>query len=293
MPAGTIAVTIAKWISVLAGCTAAAYLLLHFYIYLAAEAVIERRYTLPSSLIHASEGADAIARAQHVMTIAGCFGCHGQDLKGRVLRGDPHLVETAGNLRALSKTYSDGDFERAIRRGLTPDARAMWGMPSFSYAYMRDKDVEDIIAYIRAQPQQGVPTPRPKFGWPARRAIVDGTLLPSSPDSPSIIMPADEGPRFDGGRYLANIGCAQCHGADLSGSGYAPDLNVGASYTRPQFFHLMRNGGSRRGFWLPTMGPLAKSRFYFLHDYEIDALYAYLVARKTIPPIPRPVTTTH
>ena len=284
--------TIVKWVSAFAGIVGCVYVLFGFYIYLASEAVIERRYTLPSSLIQASKDVDAMARARHIMTISGCFACHGNDLKGRAMIIDPGLPVVAGNLRALPKTWTDGDFERAIRRGLTPEARTMWGMPSFSYAYMRDKDVEDMIAFIRALPQWGTPTPHPVFNWRARRAIVDGSLAPASPDSPSIVMPADEGPRYDGGRYLANIACAQCHGGDLAGSGSAPDLLAAANGSRSQFFHLMRAGQNSSGKWLPTMGPLAKQRFASMKDYEIDALYQYFVARKTIPPIPHPKTTT-
>jgi mono/diheme cytochrome c family protein len=281
----------AKWIVVFAAVIAGAYALFGLYIYLSSEAVIERRYTLPSSLIQASKETDAVDRAQHIMTVAGCFGCHGSDLTGRKMVIDAGLQVTASNLRALKSAWTDGDFERAIRRGLTPDARAMWGMPSFSYAYMRDEDVEDIITYIRSLPEEGAPSPHPEFTWPARKAVVNGTLQAASPDTPSLVMPADEGPRYDGGRYLANIACAQCHGGDLSGAGYAPDLLVAANYSRGQFFHLMRAGKNRADKWLPAMGPLAKQRFYYFKDYEIEALYQYFVARKTIPPIPHPPPT--
>ncbi|HEY4123980.1 MAG TPA: c-type cytochrome [Rhizomicrobium sp.] len=290
MPPGF--VTAAKWIGLFAAAVASAYILFGIYIYLSSEAVIERRYTLPSSLIQASKETDAMIRAHHILTIAGCFGCHGGDLAGRPLVIDAGLSVPASNLRALKSSWTDGDFERAIRRDLTPDARAMWGMPSYSYAFMRDEDVEDIITYIRALPEEGKSTPRPTFNWAARVAVVNGDLQSASPDTPSFVMPADEGPRFDGGRYLANIACAQCHGGDLSGAGYAPDLSIAADYSRGQFFHLMRAGQNRTNKWLPTMGPLARARFTYLKDYEIEALYKYFVARKTIPAIPHPKAAT-
>jgi mono/diheme cytochrome c family protein len=293
MPAESRIRIAAKWISIAAGFAVAAGLLWAFYIYLASEAVIERRYTLPSSLIKASEGADAIAQGKRFMGIAGCFGCHGNDLTGKTLYVSPDFTIESGSLRALGASYTDGDFERAIRRGLTPDARAVWIMPSGSYAYMHEKDVEDVIAYIRSRPSAGKIPPKPHFGWRARRAILDGTLVPASPNADQILTPPDEGPQFDGGRYLAMTACSICHGGDLSGSadGRAPNLDVAATYTREQFFDLMRRGGSRDGRHLKVMSGLAKSRFHILFDYEIDALYRYLVARKTLPPVPKPVVT--
>jgi len=116
-----------------------------------------------------------------------------------------------------------------------------------------------------------------------RLTTVAGKLVPKSPKADEILSPADEGPRFDGGRYLASISCAQCHGGDLAGSGTAPDLDIAAKYTRSQFFQLLYRGQSPHG-WLPVMSPLAKARFRAFHDYEVNALYDYLIARKTLVP---------
>ena len=282
MSAGRFTFLATRWIGIAAGVAAVAWLLWLFYIYLASEAVIERRYTLPSSLVHASADADIVTQGKHWMIVTGCFGCHGDDLKGRLLQIHPDLPIWSGDLTALTATYSAGDFERAIRRGLTPDARPMWLMPSNTYAYMRDKDVEAIISYIRAQPAGREKAHRLKFDWNARKAIVAGRLVPMTPKADEILNPADLGPRFDGGRYLASLSCAQCHGGDLGGSGHAPDLNVAAKYTRSQFFQLLYRGHSPHG-WLPTMSPLAHARFRYFHDYEVNALYDYLIARKTLP----------
>jgi len=284
MSAGRFTVLAARGISIAAGVAAAAWLLSLFYIYLASEAVIERRYTLPSSLIHASTDPEAIKRGKHWMIVSGCFGCHGDDLGGRLVRINPYLPIWSGDLTAFAARNTDGDLERAIRHGLTPDAKPMWVMPSDTFAYMRDNDVEDVISYIRAQPAHDVPLRKTRFDWAARKAIVAGKLVPKSPKADEILNPADEGPRYDGGRYLASISCAQCHGGDLTGSGYAPDLNIAAKYTRTQFFQLLYQGRSRAGKWIPVMSPLARARFRYFHDYEVNALYDYLIARKTLVP---------
>ena len=273
----------ARWVSVAAGIAAAAWLLWGFYIYLASEAVIERRYTLPSSLVHASTDSGALILGKHWMTVAGCFGCHGDDLKGRLIKTNPYLPIGSGDVVAFAAASTDGDLERAIRHGLTPDAKPMWIMPSDTFAYMRDKDVEDVIAYIRAQPRRTAPPRVTHFDWKARKAIVAGLLVPKSPKADEILSPADEGPRYDGGRYLSSISCAQCHGGDLAGTAVAPDLNIAAKYTRTQFFQLLYEGRSPHG-WLPVMSPLARARFRAFHDYEVNAIYDYLIARKTLVP---------
>ena len=281
MSAGRFTLLAARWISVAAGVAAAAWLLWIFYLYLASEAVIERRYTLPSSLVHASTDADALVQGKHWMIVAGCFGCHGDDLKGRVLKINPYLTIQSGDLVAFAAANTDGDLERAIRHGLTPDAKPMWIMPSDTFAYMREKDVEDVIAYIRAMPRRTAPPRATRFDWNARKAIVAEDLVPKSPKADEILSPADEGPRYDGGRYLTSIACAQCHGGDLTGSVTAPDLNIAAKYTRTQFFQLLYQGHSPHG-WLPVMSPLARARFRYFHDYEVNAIYDYLIARKTL-----------
>src|SRR5690348_1279188 len=92
----------AKWIGVAAGAGVLLWLAWISYIYLASEAVIERRYTLPSSLVHVSKDAEAPIRGKHWVKIAGCFGCHGGTLKGRLLKDNPYLTIYASNLRALT-----------------------------------------------------------------------------------------------------------------------------------------------------------------------------------------------
>src|ERR1700744_3882714 len=105
MSAGRFSILAVRWIGVAAGLAALAWLLWAFYIYLASEAVIERRYTLPSSLVHASTDTAIVMQGKHWMIVAGCFGCHGDDLRGRELKIHPDLPIWSGDLRALTATY--------------------------------------------------------------------------------------------------------------------------------------------------------------------------------------------
>jgi mono/diheme cytochrome c family protein len=256
-------------------------------VYLASEAEIIRRYTLPSSILHAKITPQAVARGKHLAAVFGCADCHGADMKGRVLYEDHDFHIEATDLTAFARKATDEDFDRAVRHGLSPRARALWVMPADSYVYMRNADLADIVAYIRSLPADSKPVHEPGFGFAARLAVLQCKLEPASPYALGLNTPLDVGPHWSGGRYLAAIGCSQCHASDLTGQDTAPDLNVAAAYSRAQFFHLMHGGPEKSGT-LTAMSAVGGARFSALYDYETDALYDYLVERarvsKTLPP---------
>ncbi len=256
-------------------------------IYLASEAEIIRRFTLPSSILHAQVTPEAIARGHHLAVIFGCADCHGADMSGRMLYEKPDFQIRATDLRAFAKNATDEDFDRAVRHGLSPRARALWVMPADAYVYMRNADLADIIAYIRSLPPDSAPIGEPGFGFAARLAVLQCKLKPASPYALGQNTPFDVGPHWSGGRYIAAIGCAQCHGSDLNGEGDVPGLDTAAHYSRADFFRLMHGGKEKNGA-LTTMSTVGGVRFSALYDYETDALYDYLVERarvmKTLPP---------
>lgn len=273
--------SVVKWGGIATGALAAVCMLALSVIYLTSEAVIVRRYTLPSSIVQAAAAPADRTRGMHVATIFGCRDCHGSDLSGRQMWVPPDLSIAAPDLRAFVAHYSDADFDRAVRNGLTPDARAIWAMPSESYVYMRNTDLAGILGYVRALPRDGhaLLSSSPSFGVGARLAILEGTIASVPPYDLGQHPPVDAGPRYDGGRYLAAMACSGCHATDLTGSGAAPDLKIVGGYTRTQFFALLHGAKAPGGRKLHEMAWLAGTRFYDFKDYEIDALYAYLVAR--------------
>jgi cytochrome c553 len=280
-----------RWIVV--GCAAAsvalfAALALHWgrplYVWFSAESILDQRYTLPRSLVRADLSPEGIARGARLVRLAGCTGCHGPDLRGRRLSRP--IAIWANNLRVLTRTYADEDLDRAIRRGLRPDASSLWVMPSQAYLYMRDADVAAILGYLRALRPEGKPTPPPKFAAAARAKILSGELQPIAERAQTQMPAIDIGPHYSGGRYIAMFACGVCHGTELTGStdGRAPDLKITTRYTRAQFFNLMRKGWSWNERRLKVMAPLAKQRFHILADWEIAPLYEYLVARAKLSP---------
>jgi len=259
-------------------------------VYLASEAEITRRYTLPSSIMHAEITPHAIARGKHLAIVFGCAACHGMDMKGRMLHEHHGLDIEATDLTAFAGNATDEDFDRAVRHGLSPRARALWVMPADSYVYMKNVDLANIIAYIRSLPADSNPVEEPDFGFAARLAMLQCKLQPTSPYALGMNTPLGVGPHWDGGRYLAAVGCSECHGSDLTGEGKAPDLKSAADYSRSAFIRLLHGGPEKNGK-LTQMSAIGGERFAAMHDYEVNALYDYLVVRaramKTLPPAPK------
>ena len=245
-------------------------------VWLKSEAVIIDRYPLPSTTAVASTEAKYIRRGAHLVAIAGCADCHGENLEGRAVVRDGILAVSSTNLRRAAHALSDDDFERAIRAGIAPDSTSMWIMPSMDYAYMSEDDVAAIVSYLRTFPADGAAAPGAQFDMQVRYGIANGDIEPIAVRVPDASASLDLGPRYDGGRYLARLACADCHGTDLAGSRTAPDLTVVGLYSRAEFFALLHAGRTHDGRQSPAM---SRPRFRALYDYETDALYDYLYAR--------------
>jgi cytochrome c553 len=256
------------------------------YIYLASEALIERRYPLPPISEPAAPLPETVPRGEHLGRIAGCIDCHGTDLEGRSMRAAGVLTVWSSNLRVAAKKMSEGEFERALRHGLAPDATSLWAMPARDYMYMSETDVAALLAWLRQAGSAGAPRTAPVWDWRMRLALLDGRLVPSVLETRNAPSSLDMGPRYDGGRYLARIACSECHGTDLEGDSVRriPDLTAVSHYSRTAFFELLRLGWGARSRHTPVMRHLAASRFHVLADYEIMALYDYLDARAQAPP---------
>ncbi len=275
-----------KAVGAIAGASVLCAFVIPAYVYLASEAVIERRYPLPAISESAAPLPDTVLRGEHLGRLAGCDDCHGGDLAGRRMRVAGVLPIWSSNLRLAATEMSDGEFERALRHGVEPDATSLWAMPAADYMYLTEADVAALLAWLRSNDPAGAPQRSPVWDWPARLALLDGRLVPSvleTRDAPSSL---DMGPRYDGGRYLARITCSECHGTDLEGmpARGVPDLAMISHYDRPAFFDLLRRGLGAQGRRVPAMHRLAALRFHVLADFEIMALYDYLDARAHAPP---------
>jgi cytochrome c553 len=255
------------------------------YIYLASERIIQRRYSLPPSQIHAATTAQAIANGAHLAVVAGCTGCHGEALEGAPFDGAPMQIY-APSLGLLGATWSDADFDRALRRGAAPDGRGLWIMPSHTYQFVSDEAVSNLIGYVRTLPAKGNAAPGPRFDLATRWAILSNEIVSEVQLAQGARPSLDLGPQTAVGRGIAAMTCVECHGSDLAGlvlspTWAPPDLTIVAAYSRADFSKLMRTGVAVGNRELRSMSKIARQRFAQFTDAEISALYDYLSARAT------------
>ena len=224
---------------------------------------LHRHHTVQVAGFNIPADAASIERGRYLATTRGCTDCHGADYGGNKVIDDPLAGEFHGpNLTrghgGLSAEFSDLDYVRAIRHGLTRDGRALALMPSHEYTTMADEDLAAMIAYLKTVPAVDK----------ARGAVAPGPLIRALMLAGQVELAADEidhaAPRMasitpaisvEYGAYLA-AGCTGCHGANLSGGkipGTPPDWPAAANltphetagsskWTKTQFVEVLRTG---------------------------------------------------
>jgi len=270
-----------KWAAVAATSLAVLAVVAVAYVYLTSQQIIGRHYPLPPSHIHASTEPKVIALGQHLVRPYGCSDCHRPNLQGTYIAD---FGMSSRNLTRLATTFSDADFDRAIRRGLRPDGTsAAETMPSDAFQYMPDSDATAIVSYIRSLKPAGVDIPEPSYSLKDRWGFLRGMKKTTQGWFPLQKPALDLGPRYARARVMAMTACGECHGTSLEGQGGAPhtppNLTIVASYDRSDFRKFMRTGKAAGNRELPMMSAVARVRISRLTDAELNALYDYLSAR--------------
>ncbi|HWT11359.1 MAG TPA: cytochrome c [Allosphingosinicella sp.] len=226
---------------------------------------------------------DAVRQAR----LLGCFSCHGEGLRGRLMFKESGVAEVwAPNLTEVAARADDQQLARAIRQGIGADGRALWVMPSPMYSRLSDGEVAALIAVIRRLPRAGEATPPVSLGPLGRFGIATGRFRPATAmtDEFRVRQPYQVGREHEAGRRLASINCSECHGPDLGGGRPGPDaaapgLSIAGAYDLAHFRTLMRTGRPPDGRDLGLMRTVARQDFSHLTDEEIAQLHGYLQAR--------------
>jgi mono/diheme cytochrome c family protein len=257
------------------------------WLFAASENVLHHRYAIsPPAALPAPT--DAVARGAHLAAVYGCTDCHGDDLRGRPFQHPaPFTAVTSANLTRKAATYSDADFARVIREGVTPQGFSVEFMPSNAFVRMPDDDLAAVIAYIRSAPPGGDDAPEWRPGWRGRWAMATGAFPPGLAFMADARAkpPRDLGAETALGRRLASVACSECHGTDLKGdkSGKPPDLVIAGAYDPADFHRLLKTGVAAGGRQVGMMSAVARKRFSHLTDEEVEAIRLYLVARANAP----------
>jgi mono/diheme cytochrome c family protein len=100
--------------------------------------------------------APTVEYGRYLANFTGCHGCHGFGLSGGEVAGPPG-TPPASNLTADPATgiarWTETDFERALRHGVTPDGRQLnIFMPWPYFAGLTDTEVRALWSYLRSVP---------------------------------------------------------------------------------------------------------------------------------------------
>jgi cytochrome c553 len=225
----------------------------------------------------------SVAEGKRLATVRGCNGCHGEDAKGQVMVDEPVLGRlVAPSLPDLMRRESPERIDRAVRRGIGVDGRALVLMPSEMYFDLSDQDLGRIVAWLRSVSIETEALPSRSLRL-ARLMFVTKRFQPAYVHVPStrrrFETPAP-GDTLRLGEYVARTSCPECHGLDLMGdpASATPSLALVAGYTADEFSTFLRTGLAKGGRELELMSDIARSRLSHLTDEEATGLRLYLTS---------------
>lgn len=108
----------------------------------------------------------AAVRGEHYAKVYLCTDCHGTDLAGGVMIDDAAMGTVLGpNVTPGSRTrdFTVADWDRAVRHGVNADGLGTL-MPINDFAHMTDRELSDLIVYLRILPPSDAGQPRPQMG---------------------------------------------------------------------------------------------------------------------------------
>lgn len=234
-----------------------------------------------------------LALGAHLTVIKGCQDCHGANLAGKVLIDDPGLgkIVTANLTRGkggIGQHYTDQDWVRALRHGVSKDHTPLLVMPSEETTHLTQQDLAAVIAYCKSVPPVDQELPA-SVVRPLGRILTYFEKLPllaveKIDHSQKAVASINKTVSTEYGKYLS-ISCIGCHqpnfkgGAPiLPGSPQVADLtssgNIGR-WTEEQFIQTLRTGQTPEGKQLQNeFMPWQMTSQYT--DDELKSLYIFL-----------------
>lgn len=252
--------------------------------------------TLPLQVTMEGTNGYLAERGEHLHRTRGCADCHGEDAGGAEFMDNAPMgrlwaANLTGGEGGIAGTFTDADWDRAVRHGVRPDGKPVMFMPSQEFWPLSDDDLAALIAYYRSVPPVDREIPAPSPGPLARILFLTGQL-PLVPaeliDHEAARPPMPEiAPTAEYGAYLAT-GCSGCHGPGLSGGAIpgadpnwppakniTPDDETGiGSWSLEDFAKALRMGVRPNGSEINPVMPIQATKY--MTDVELEAIYRYL-----------------
>lgn len=249
-----------------------------------------------------------------VNAVMACDGCHtprgpnGFDMSkrfsgGAILFDEPAFKVRGSNITPDQETgigsWSDADLKRALTEGVRPNGVPLApAMPTDFYKILTPRDLDAIVAYIRATPAVRNQMPLPDY-----KAEIHHHAVPGA-EKPIADVPTDKVKR---GFYLASLAhCMECHsrrpdgtpdykagwgkgGAPFKGPwgetvarniSAHPEKGVGG-WTDAELKRALTHGVGRDGRAFKS--PMARQMYFSkMTDQDLDAVIAWV---RSIPPV--------
>jgi cytochrome c553 len=291
-----------KWAGILLGILTGLLILGVAAVYLISNYHFNRIYQVQVKPVAIPSDPDSIAYGEHIASIRGCKGCHGDDLSGQIEFQDL-MVGTIANANLTGgkgsdvSDYTNEDWVRSIRHGVGPDGKPLLIMPSQQHYAMSDEDLGALLSYIQSLPPVDNQLPELKLSLLPRLMYLAGPmdlLVPAELiDHNAPRPPAPErGATAEYGAYLAGL-CGLCHGPGFSGGTIPgtppsdpPALNLTPAgelqgWDFEDFLSAMHTGVTPSGRHLRDEYMPYKSLFADMTDEEWEAIWLYL---QSLPP---------
>lgn len=231
-----------------------------------------------------------------------CVECHGEDFAGGTMVDDPAMGKLLGpNLTAGGKTkdYTPADWDRAVRHGILPDGTGSL-MPSEDFMGMSDRELSDVISYIRSYPASDAEVPKSTLGPVGMMLMATGQFVPAAAkhhdhQAAHAVEPPDTAVNAEFGKHVMQV-CTGCHRETLDGGKIVqgpPDWPPAGNltpheeglkgWTYEQFVTLLREGKRPDGTMVQAPMDLLPKYAANMTDTELQAMWAYL---QTVPPLP-------
>lgn len=266
-------------------------LLVVLTIYAWSSVVLNKKYDVPLTDMPIPTDSASVAEGARLTRIAHCGDCHNENLTGKVFAEIPPSLATlvAPNLTKMIPSYSNAELIRLLRYGVKKNGHTLYIMPSYMYHELKEESLAKIIAHLRTlKPQPDAPGLPNKSSYALLgRFLITQNKVPAVAD---LIQPNSKGRYVDCdttpvsfGRYLAASSCSACHGRELKGEpNLGPDLIIAASYSREDFFKLIRTGVALGNRKLGLMSEVTKDYLSYMNDKEIESIYEYLQTKPTL-----------
>ncbi len=276
-----------KWTGIVLGSLVGLLVLALVVFYLLGGSKANATYEVTPALSSVPSDSATIARGSHLASIHACRYCHGDNLEGQVLADAPPFLLAPTNLTpgkgGIGQAYTDADWDRAIRHGVSPEGKALIVMPAEFFNGMADEDAAALIAYLKNLPPMDNEVPPTEFHVMGRILAGVGPLDPvqfTKTTRARASAPAP-GPTLEYGDYMAHITCIGCHGEDLRGGPSpnpdlpGPDLAAAGVWSFDDFARAMRTGERPSGVAMDPEG-MPWPAFAAMTDEELQAIHTYL-----------------